>query len=221
MGADGSEVACRGLSFGFEVRRFSVISLMSNQALIQYLESFIPLKENEKALFEDKFVPRSVKRKEKILATGEVCRYYTFVVKGCFRMFGVDDKGFEHNIQFAAENDWIADISSFYTQKASQLNIEALEVSEILQIKQQDLFFLFINVPKLNRIFKVMIEHKYIELQNRVLQNFSSTAEQRYLDFLEQYPHLFNRLPNTQIASYLGITPEFLSKVRKNIQSNR
>jgi CRP-like cAMP-binding protein len=194
---------------------------MSNQALIQHLESFIPLKENEKALFEDRFTFRLLKRKEKILTAGEVCKHYTFVVKGCFRMYGVDDKGFEHNIQFAAENDWIADISSFYTQKPSQLNIEALEASEVLQIMQQDLFFLFTNVTKLNRIFKVMIEQKYIELQNRVLQNFSSTAEQRYLDFLEQYPYLSNRLPNTQIASYLGITPEFLSKVRKNIQTNR
>ena len=191
---------------------------MSSKALIQHLESFIPLEEGEKALVQDYFSNRSVKRKEKILTAGEFCKQYTFIVKGCFRMYGVDDKGFEHNIQFAAEDDWIADISSFYTQKSSQLNIESLEASEVLQIPQQDLFFLFIQIPKLNRIFKVMIEHKYIELQNRVLQNFSSTAEQRYLDFLEHYPHLSNRLPNTQIASYLGITPEFLSKVRKNIQ---
>jgi CRP-like cAMP-binding protein len=194
---------------------------MSNQAVIQHLESFIPLKGSEKALFEDRFVTRPVKRREKILVAGEVCKYYTFVVEGCFRMFGVDDKGFEHNIQFAAEKDWIADIGSFHTQKPSQLNIEALEAGLVLQIKQQDLYFLYKNIPKLNMIFKVLIELKYIELQNRVLQNFSSTAEQRYLSFLEQYPHLFNRLPNTQIASYLGITPEFLSKVRKTIQSNR
>lgn len=191
---------------------------MSNQALFHHLESFIPLTEPERVLIGDRFVARLVKRKEKILAAGEVCKAYTFVGQGCFRMYGVDDKGFEHNIQFAAENDWIADISSFYTEKTSQLNIEALEASEILQIQQQDLYSLFESIPKLNRIFKVMIEHKYIELQNRVLQNFSSTAEQRYLDFLEQYSHLSNRLPNTQIASYLGITPEFLSKVRKNIQ---
>ncbi|MDF2159170.1 Crp/Fnr family transcriptional regulator [Algoriphagus sp. CAU 1675] len=191
---------------------------MINQDLIQYLEGFMPFSSKERELIDAKFFPKKIKRKEKLLKAGEVCKVYTFVVKGCFRMYGVDDKGFEHNIQFAAENDWIADISSFYTQKTSQLNIEALEVSEILQVQQQDLFFLFIEVPKLNRIFKVMIEHKYIELQNRVLQNFSSTAEQRYLDFLEQYSHLSNRLPNTQIASYLGITPEFLSKIRKNIQ---
>jgi CRP-like cAMP-binding protein len=192
---------------------------MSNQAVIQHLESFIPLKGSEKALFGDRFVTRPVKRREKILVAGEVCKYYTFVVEGCFRMFGVDDKGFEHNIQFAAEKDWIADIGSFHTQKPSQLNIEALEAGLVLQIKQEDLYFLYKNIPKMNMIFKVLIELKYIELQNRVLQNFSSTAEQRYLSFLEQYPHLFNRLPNTQIASYLGITPEFLSKVRKNIQS--
>jgi CRP-like cAMP-binding protein len=192
---------------------------MTNQTIIQHLESFIPLKGSEKALFGDRFVTRPVKRREKILVAGEVCKHYTFVVEGCFRMFGVDDKGFEHNIQFAAEKDWIADIGSFHTQKPSQLNIEALEAGLVLQIKQQDLYFLYKNIPKLNMIFKVLIELKYIELQNRVLQNFSSTAEERYLSFLEQYPILFNRLPNTQIASYLGITPEFLSKVRKNLQS--
>lgn len=187
--------------------------------LIQNLESFIPLTDEEKVLMEERFVLRKVKRKEKILVSGEICKHYTFIVEGCFRMFGVDDKGFEHNIQFAAENDWIADIGSFHTQKPSLLNIESLEAGVVLQVKQQDLYYLYKKIRKLNLIFKVLIELKYIELQNRVLQNFSSTAEERYLSFLEQYPHLFNRLPNTQIASYLGITPEFLSKVRKNLQS--
>lgn len=187
--------------------------------LIQHLGSFIPLTGDEKALLEERFVLRKVKRKEKILVAGEICKHYTFIVEGCFRMFGMDDKGFEHNIQFAAENDWIADIGSFHTQKPSLLNIESLEAGVVLQVKQQDLYYLYKKIHKLNLIFKVLIELKYIELQNRVLQNFSSTAEERYLSFLEQYPLLFNRLPNTQISSYLGITPEFLSKVRKKLQS--
>ncbi|WP_332911416.1 cyclic nucleotide-binding domain-containing protein [Algoriphagus boritolerans] len=156
---------------------------MSNQAIIQHLESFIPLKGTEKALLEERLVSRPIKRKEKILIAGEVCKHYTFVAQGCFRMFGVDDKGFEHNIQFTAENEWIADIGSFHSQNQSQLNIEALEAGLVLQIKQQDLYFLYNTIPKLNLIFKVLIELKYIELQNRVLQNFSSTAEQRYLGF--------------------------------------
>jgi CRP-like cAMP-binding protein len=185
--------------------------------LIKHLESYIPLKDKEKILLEGKFSSQKIKKKQKILLEGTVCRHYTFVATGCFRMYGIDDGGYEHNIQFAAENDWIADIGSFHKKTASKLYIEAIEASTVLQVEQQDLYYLYLNILKLDRIFKVIIENKYVELQNRVLQNFSSTAEQRYMSFLEQYPTLSNRLPNTQIASYLGITPEFLSKIRKNL----
>jgi len=187
------------------------------QALIDHFKQYIPLNQDELALLEGRISARKIKRKQMILQEGFVCKHYTFVVEGCFKMYGVDDKGYEHNIQFAAEGDWIADIGSFHSKKPSKLFIEAVEPSEIFQIAQPDLYFLYINIPKLDRIFKVIVENKYVELQNRVLQNFSSTAEQRYLSFLEQYPNLANRLPNTQIASYLGITPEFLSKIRRDL----
>jgi len=185
--------------------------------LIEHFETYLPLGEEEKKLVEARATLRKIKRRQMILQEGFVCKHYSFVVEGCFRMYGVDDKGTEHNIQFAAENDWIADIGSFHSGKPSQLFIEAIEPSAILQIEKEDLYFLYINIPKLDRIFKVIIENKYVELQNRVLQNISSTAQQRYLNFLEQYPTLSLRLPNTQIASYLGITPEFLSKIRKDL----
>lgn len=125
-------------------------------------------------------------------------------------------------MQFAAENDrpasrWIADIGSFHSGKPSQLFIEAIEPSIVLQIEKEDLYFLYTNISKLDRIFKVIIEDKYVELQNRVLQTISSTAQERYVAFLDRYPNLATRLPNTQIASYLGITPEFLSKIRKDL----
>lgn len=103
-------------------------------------------------------------------------------------MFAVDKQGNEHNIQFAAENDWIAEIGSFHSGRPSGLFIEAIEAGIILQIEKQDLYFLYLNIPKLDRIFKVIVENKYVELQNRVLQNFSSTAQERYLTFLEHYP---------------------------------
>jgi CRP-like cAMP-binding protein len=134
-------------------------------------------------------------------------------------MFSVDGKGTEHNIQFAAENDWISDIGSFYSEKPSKLYIEAIEPSLVLQIEKADLLFLYTNFSRINRNFRVIIENKFVELQNRVLQNISSTAEDRYTTFLEQYPDLSNRLPSTQIASYLGVTPEFLSKVRKGLSA--
>ncbi len=185
--------------------------------LIAHFQQYLPLSEEEKEMIAARASRRQVRRRQMILQEGFTCRHYTFVVQGCFKMYGLDDKGAEHNIQFAAENDWIADIGSFHSGKPSGFFIEAIEPSDIIQIEQQDLYFLYLNIPKLDRIFKVIIENKFVELQNRVLQNISSSAKERYLYFLEQYPHLSNRLPNTQIASYLGITPEFLSKIRKDL----
>jgi len=109
------------------------------------------------------------------------------------------------------------ELDSFYTDKPSRVYIEAIEPSVILQIKKEDLFYLFTNIPKFDRNFRVIVENRYVELENRILQAISSTAEERYLSFLDHYPQLSQRLPGTQIASYLGITPEFLSKIRKDI----
>jgi CRP/FNR family transcriptional regulator, anaerobic regulatory protein len=187
------------------------------QSLFKEFEEILPLTEEESDLITTKVVLLKVKRKSLLLKEGQICRHYTFVKKGCFKMYGVDERGFSHNIQFAAEGDWIADIGSFYTQKASKLYLEALEDAEVYQISQPDLYELFIKVHKVNRMFKVISENNFVEIQNRVLQNFSSTAEQRYLSFLQQYPNLSYRLQNIQIASYLGITPEFLSKIRKGL----
>lgn len=184
------------------------------QLVIDYFESYLPFNENEKTLMEGRFVQRKIKRRQAILQEGFACKHYSFVVEGCFRMYGLDKKGTEHNLQFAAEKEWIADIGSFHSGQSSKLFIEAIEPSVVLQIEKQDLYFLYLSIPKLDRVFKVIIENKFVELQNRVLQNISSTAQERYEAFLEQYPRLASRLPNTQIASYLGITPEFLSRIR-------
>jgi len=187
------------------------------QPLIEYFKKYLPLKSEEITLLSERVTQRKIKRRQMILQEGFVCKHYTFVEKGCFKMYGIDEKGTEHNLMFAAENDWVADLGSFYSEKPSKLFIEAIEPSIILQIKKQDLLYLFVNSPKFDRNFRVIAEEKFIELQNRLLLNFSSNAEHRYLDFLEQYTELASRLPNTQIASYLGITPEFLSKIRKDI----
>ncbi len=192
---------------------------MTIQPILEEFKKHLPFNDEEAALMENRVVQRKVKRRQTILQEGMICKHYSFVVKGCFRMYSIDEKGIEHNIQFAAENDWITDIGSFYSDTPSKLYIEALEPSVILQIEKLDLYFLYISIPKLVRIFKVIIEKKFVELQNRVLQNISSTAQQRYLSFVEQYSNLAHRLPSTQIASYLGITPEFLSKIRKELSS--
>jgi CRP/FNR family transcriptional regulator, anaerobic regulatory protein len=189
----------------------------SIQQLINYFKHLFPLDDNECGEITSRLAERKIRRNQFILQDGDVCRHFTFVVSGCFKMFAVDKNGKEHNLQFAAENDWITDLSSFYSEKASTVFIEAIERSEILQIKHDDLLYLYVNYHKFDHNFRVIIEQKYIEIQNRVLQNISSTAEERYITFLQQYPNLSSRLPNTQIASYLGITPEFLSKIRREM----
>lgn len=187
---------------------------MNTALLIDYFSNFLPLKPQETEALISRVKERKIKRRQFILQENDVCQHITFVLSGCFKMYGVDAKGKEHNLQFAAENDWIVDFASLYKEKPSKLYIEAIEPSVILQIFRDDLYYLYDNHTVFNRNFRIMVENKYIELQNRVLQNISSTGQERYEAFLEQYPVLSNRLPNTQIASYLGITPEFLSKIR-------
>lgn len=201
---------------------------MSIQKLITHFNSYLPLNMEETAAVTKRANERKIKRRQFILQEGDRCKHYNFIVSGCFKMYNVDNVGKEHNLQFGTENAWITDMSSFHSVeptdfknpnagKPSQLFIEALEPSVIIQIEQRDLIFLFEKFPKFNRIFRVIVENNFIELQNRIFQNISMTAEERYLSFLEQYPDLSNRLPNTQIASFLGITPEFLSNIRKSI----
>lgn len=190
-------------------------------SLFSFFKQILPLQKDDKDQLRAIVRQRSIRKRQFILQEGDVCKHYTFVVTGCFRMFSVDKKGVAHNIQFAAESDWISDIGSFFSEKPSKLYIEAIEASSILQIEKKDLLELYTDSLRFNRNFRVIIENKYVELQNRLLQNISSTAEERYTAFIEQYPHLSNRLPSTQIASYLGVTPEFLSKVRKTLSTKR
>jgi CRP/FNR family transcriptional regulator, anaerobic regulatory protein len=193
------------------------IASSSLESLFSYFKKIKPLKIAEKNEIASRLQERKIRRRQYLLQEGDVCRHYSFVVSGCFRMFSVDKKGVSYNLQFAAENEWIADIGSFYSEKQSKLYIEAVEPATILQIEKKDLLYLFINYHMFDRNFRVIIENKFVELQNRVLQNISSTAEERYVAFLDQYPALSMRLPSVHIASYLGITPEFLSKIRKDL----
>jgi len=188
---------------------------MHIESLILYFDNHLTLTDEEKQAVRKSFSEKRVKRRQFILQEGDVCALNTFVVEGCFRMYLVDENGKEHNLQFAIENWWIGDIASFHSEEPSRLYIEAIENSIILQIKKEDQLRLFVDYPKFNRIFRIFSENALVSYQRRVLQNISSTAEERYIDFISRYPDLFNRISNVQIASFLGMTPEFLSTIRK------
>jgi len=193
---------------------------MNFEPLIDYFSSYTPLSEEEIATLKTVFKERNIKRRQFILQEGDVCKLNTFIVEGCFRMYLVDENAKEHNLQFAVENWWIGDIGSFHSGEPSRLYIEALENSTVLQIKKEDQLKLFVEHPKFNRIFRVFTENALVSCQQRILQNISSTAEERYIDFVKRYPFFFNRISNVQIASFLGVTPEFLSTIRKKISKS-
>lgn len=161
--------------------------------------------------------PRSLRRRQFAVQAGDICQFESFVVKGCLRAFYTDANGFEHNVLFAIEDWWIADLASFLTQTPATLDVEALEDCELLQLDRPSLEQLYQQVPALERYFRIALQNAFVAQQQRALQAISLPAEARYRQFRVRYPQLEPRLPQRHIASYLGLTPEFLSKVRKQV----
>lgn len=190
----------------------------SIQPLLDYFDDCIPLSEHDKELVKTLFHPRLYRKRHYILQEGDVCVQFNFVIRGCLRMYKVDEKGNVHILQFATENNWINDLGSFHGLKSSTLNIDALEDTVVFQISRDDLIVLYTEGQMFDRIFRVLVENNLVSLQERLLQNISSTAEERYETFLNRYPHLVNRLSQVQVAAFLGVTPEFLSRLR-NLRS--
>jgi CRP-like cAMP-binding protein len=161
-----------------------------------------------------KTLVRKVRKRQVLLAQGEVCSHYWFVSHGLFRTFFDDAKGKEHNLSFHAEGSWMSDIGSFHSEKPSRLYIEALEPGEVVQLSKPDLLHAYVHYPRFDRRFRVTIEDQFVHQQERMLGLLSSTANERYREFLKDYSGIAQRLPNLHIASYIGVTPEFLSKLR-------
>jgi CRP/FNR family transcriptional regulator, anaerobic regulatory protein len=197
------------------------MSTNSTESLIVYFQKMLPLTDEEIELVSSKFQHRLYRKRQFVLQEGDVCNVYNFVVSGCLRMYKIDETGHAHIIQFAIENWWISDMGSFYARKPSEMSIEAVEDTTVLQIKHDDLLELYTKAPKFNRLFRVLVEKSLIGMQHRLLQNISTEARIRYESFLKDFPDLANRIPNTYIASYLGITPEFLSKIRNERVSRK
>ena len=187
------------------------------QPLLEYFDRLIPLNEEERNLVRSRFYPHLFLKRQFALQHGDVCQYFHFVVRGCLRLYKVGDDGVHHILQFATENHWISDLASFHKKNRSSFDIDALEDTVVLRISHGDLIDLYIRAPKFDRIFRALLENHFMQQQERIGQLFSSTAEERYQSFLEAYPHLQNRLSQVQVAAYLGITPEFLSRIRSRL----
>ena len=174
-----------------------------NKLIESFSSDLFPLSEEEINQLKSKFKERRIKRRQFILQEGDVCKHYTFVSDGCLKLYKIDQNGKERNLQFAIEDEWISDLGSLYTETPSDVYIEALEQSTILQIERKDLVYLYTHFPNIDRRFRVVIENSFIYLQKRMFQNISATAEEKYLFFFNTRRNLFNRISNVQIASYL------------------
>lgn len=190
------------------------------QTLINYFNKVQLLEKWEEELVCELFEPKEVRWHEFVLKSGEVCKCFNFVIEGCLRMYQFDSKGNIHIASFATENWIVLDIMSFREQNPAMMNIDALEKTKILQISYENLKILYQKAPKFNYIVRELLEKHTAFLQHRLLQNMYASAQERYQAFIEMYPQLLQRISHTQIAYYLGITPEFLSKIRTQINNS-
>ena len=193
------------------------------EALYQYIlqkgKQQFTLSEDERAQIKAAFSPKKLRKKQYLLQEGEVCKFHAFVLKGCLRMFRVDSKGIEHIFQFAIENWWTGDRESIASGQPSKYNIEALEDSELLLAAPADMEILQ-KIPAMNAMVQNLQQNNVVATQNRIHAAISYSAEEKYVDFLKSYPDIFQRVPQQMIASYLGITRETLSRIRKqSVQS--
>jgi CRP-like cAMP-binding protein len=187
---------------------------LNHKLILNNISKHISLDKEEEKFFISLLESRKVKRKEFLLQTGDICRHSAFVTDGCMRAYTIDENGFEHILQFAPPDWWIADMYSLITQKPGNLFIEAMEESEMLLLPKEEQEKLYVGIPKFERFFRIITENSLVSNRQRVMDNLSLTAKQRYEKFCSAYPTVFNTIPQKHIAAYIGVTPEFLSKLK-------
>lgn len=192
---------------------------MNCQLLISNFQKHVHLSSEEAEMIAASLRPTRLKKKQLLLHQGQIAKDAAFVVDGCLKSYSVDDNGFEHILQFAPSEWWITDMYSFISQKESILNIEVIVDAEVLLLSRIDQLKLFDKIPKLERYFRILTENSLVSTRQRLIDNLSLTAKQRYEQFCSTYPSLIHILPQKQIASFIGVTPEFLSKLRASYQA--
>lgn len=189
----------------------------ASELLVNHVRKHISLNEEEAAFFCSLVEFQTLKRKEFLLRQGEVCRFEYFVIEGCLRTYTLDEAGVEHTLYFSPEDWWVGDLTSFLTDEPSMYTITALEETVISAISRSNLELVYQKIPQFERFFRILIQGAFIAQQQRISQKLSLNGEQRYRQFIEKYPQLEQRISLKMIASYLGITPEFLSMIRRKM----
>lgn len=187
------------------------------ESILNNVARFIDLSSAEKDQFTSLIQIKKLRKHQYLVQEGDVCRFEAFINKGSMRSFSVDEKGFEHVVLLGVEDWWMGDLYSFFTQTPSRYHVEALEDAELFCLDKPSLEKLYSDIPKFERFFRILIQNAFVAQQQRIIANMSQSAEQRYHDFINRHPQFEKRFPQYQIASYLGIKPESLSRIRRSI----
>lgn len=187
------------------------------EVLFDNIRQKIEITDKEEEICRSLFIPKKLRKRQYLLQQGDVSKYTAFVEKGLLRSYAIDDKGSELIMQFAPEGWWIGDMYSSITGEPAEHSIDAIEDSELLLITNQAREELLKQAPVFERFFRLLLQNSFIAMQRRLRGNIIQTAEEKYKNFIRLYPNIAQRVPQHNIASYLGITPESLSRIRKQI----
>ena len=189
--------------------------------ILAHVARFVSLTADEKKFFCSLLTLKKVRKRQFVLQAGDVAQYDFFVTKGCLRAYYIDESGAERIVQFALEGWWIGDMASFTGGTPALFTIDALEDSEIFLIDRRGWDLLFERIPKFERFFRLLLQNAFVAFQRRILSHLAGSAEERYTELIRRYPGFAKRIPLRHIASYLGVTPEFLSRMRKKMLAKK
>ncbi|RZK16943.1 MAG: Crp/Fnr family transcriptional regulator [Pedobacter sp.] len=189
--------------------------------LFSHIEEKVSLNDNDKALIEKFFSSKKLRKRQYLLQEGEISKHLVFVAKGLLRTYNVDEKGNEHMSIFGWEGWWISDFNSFLSGEPAVFNIDAIEDSELLMLSRNDYESLTLAVPIMDRYFRILYQNSLVTKERRLMSTITHSAEERYLELLASSPKIMERIPQNLIASYLGIAPETLSRIKKTLLSKR
>lgn len=194
---------------------------MTTDSILKNIARHIDLDKEETSYFTSLLTLKEVSKKSLILREGQACNYLSYVQSGALRAYCIDKEGKESTIMFAVADWWITDMFCFLNRKPAMMYIEAIQDSRIFQLSRDHQEKLFQNIPKFEKFFRILMQNAYTREQLRIIENLSLPAEDRYTNFLSKYPHIAKAVTQRQIASYLGVTPEFLSTLKNSRNRKR
>ncbi len=194
---------------------------MNHKPLLDYINKYINLTVEEETILLSKIVLRNYLKDQYIAQQGDICKNVNFIISGCTKTFYIDLEGQEHIVMFSIEDWWTSDLGSFITQTPADYNVQCIESTQLIQFTYDNLEELYNEIPKLERLFRKIVERAFAASQKRIIRNFSLTAKERYQIFKKSNPKIDQRVPQYMIASYLGVTKEFLSKIKSQIIQNQ